>query len=74
MAAVWQEVLGVEQVGIYDDFYDLGGSSFIAGQLVARLCESLGQEISVRTFLSAPTIAELSALIELVQENKNGKD
>jgi phthiocerol/phenolphthiocerol synthesis type-I polyketide synthase E len=64
IAAIWQEVLGVEQVGIYDDFYELGGSSFIAGQLVARLCEGLGKEISVRTFLSAPTIAELSEAIK----------
>ena len=60
IAAIWQEVLGIGQVGITDSFFDLGGHSLLATRLVARLRERLGAEISLQTFFEAPTVQGLA--------------
>jgi amino acid adenylation domain-containing protein len=61
MAGVWQEVLGVEQVGVEHNFFsDLGGHSLLAVQAMSRLCEALQLEIPLRTIFEFPTIAALS--------------
>ena len=46
---IWQEELGIERVGVRDDFFALGGDSLIAIKLVSRLQEALGVPLSVRT-------------------------
>jgi hypothetical protein len=63
LAAVWQEVFGVEPVGIYDDFFELGGESLIALQLLNRLRTAFQVDLSLRRFFEAPTIAGLSAAL-----------
>ncbi len=60
LASIWQEVLGVEKVGIRDDFFELGGNSLSATKLVARVRESLQAQLEIRTVFRHPTIAELS--------------
>jgi acyl-coenzyme A synthetase/AMP-(fatty) acid ligase len=64
IAAIWSEVLGVEQIGIYDNFFNLGGHSLIATRVVAKLraCD-LALDIPVRTLFEQPTIAELTEWI-----------
>ncbi|MFL5663083.1 MAG: acyltransferase domain-containing protein, partial [Ktedonobacteraceae bacterium] len=64
IAAVWQEVLGVEQVGVHDNFYDLGGHSLLGTQLVSRLREVFPVEMPLHDFFDALTIAELAEKIE----------
>jgi acyl transferase domain-containing protein/acyl carrier protein len=63
---IWQELLGVNQVGIHDNFLNLGGHSLIALQVLARLRRAFQVEISVRVFLEAPTVAELAEHIETI--------
>lgn len=59
MAGIWSSVLGVDRVGITDNFFALGGHSLNATQLVARLRETLDIEVSLRTLFDQHTIASL---------------
>lgn len=63
-ADIWQELLGIEKVGIDDNFFDLGGHSLIATQLVSQLRQDFQVELSPRHIFEAPTIAELALVIE----------
>ncbi|MEG4589522.1 beta-ketoacyl synthase N-terminal-like domain-containing protein [Microcoleus sp. MOSTC5] len=64
MASIWQEFLGIEQVGIHDDFFDLGGDSLLAVQLITKLNETLQKSLSPHSLLQSSTIAALAALIK----------
>jgi amino acid adenylation domain-containing protein len=60
VAAIWSEVLRVERVGIEDSFFDLGGHSLLANQVVSRLREAFGMELSLRDFFAAPKVKDLA--------------
>ncbi|MDP7041611.1 MAG: amino acid adenylation domain-containing protein, partial [Gammaproteobacteria bacterium] len=68
IAAIWSDVLGVEQVGMHEDFFALGGHSLIATQLMARVRDAVGQELSLRTLFSNPTVAGLCAAVDGTSE------
>ncbi|MDY7096206.1 MAG: amino acid adenylation domain-containing protein, partial [Acidobacteriota bacterium] len=59
LAQAWSEVLGVESVGIHDDFFELGGDSILSIQLTTR-ARKAGVEINPRLVFENPTIAELA--------------
>ncbi|MCC3566017.1 MULTISPECIES: beta-ketoacyl synthase N-terminal-like domain-containing protein [unclassified Microcoleus] len=64
IATIWQEFLGIEQVGIDDDFFELGGDSLLAVQLITKLNEKLQKNLSPHSLLQSSTIAALAELIK----------
>jgi amino acid adenylation domain-containing protein len=60
LTQVWQQLLGVDHVGINDNFFDLGGHSLLAARLIARIEKQLGTNIPMATLFEAPTIAQLA--------------
>lgn len=64
LAELWQEVLGVSQVGATDDFFDLGGHSLLALQLFALMEERLGRDLPLATLFHAPTIEQLAVELD----------
>jgi acyl transferase domain-containing protein/thioesterase domain-containing protein/acyl carrier protein len=64
IAEILQKFLGIKQIGIHDDFFDLGGDSLLAVQLTAKLREVVNIELSPHSLLNAPTIAKLGEFIE----------
>jgi amino acid adenylation domain-containing protein len=63
IAGIWQDVLGVEQIGMHDNFFELGGHSLLLVQMHARLNETLQQEVSIIELFKYPTIASLAAFL-----------
>jgi amino acid adenylation domain-containing protein len=64
LAEIWSAVLGIQEVGIHDNFFDLGGHSLQALQLVSRVTAQLGHELSIRTVFTSPTIEQLAQRLE----------
>ncbi|MRX40046.1 amino acid adenylation domain-containing protein [Flavobacterium sp. LC2016-23] len=60
MVEIWQEVLGLEKVGITDNFFEMGGHSLIVAQVINRLNKQLNKTVSFKDFFSNPTIDALS--------------
>jgi len=64
LAAIWREVLRIETVGAFDDFFAIGGHSLLATQVVARVRAAVGVELPLRALFETPTLAELAQVIE----------
>ncbi|MBW4490249.1 MAG: amino acid adenylation domain-containing protein [Trichocoleus desertorum ATA4-8-CV12] len=64
LASIWSELLKLESIGIHDNFFELGGHSLLATQVISRVRETLGIDISLRQMFAYPTIAEFSAQVE----------
>jgi FkbH-like protein/FkbM family methyltransferase len=63
IAAVWQEVLGLERVGSRDNFFEIGGTSLKGVQLIAQLKQRLGVELSIVNLFESPTIGAMAAML-----------
>src|SRR6185295_13942598 len=60
LAAIWSEVLGLDQVGVESNFFDLGGHSLLATRVVSRIRQALHVDLPVRSVFERPTIARLA--------------
>jgi amino acid adenylation domain-containing protein len=72
LANIWANVLGIEQVGIHDNFFEIGGHSLLAIQVNSRLREIFSLELPVHSLFEATTIEKLSQLL-ITKENKPGQ-
>ena len=63
LAETWQELLGIEQVGINDNFFELGGHSLLATMVMSRLRKEFGVELPLRSFFESPTVSGLALII-----------
>ena len=64
LAALWAEGLGIEKIGIEDNFFDLGGNSLSAVRIFFNVRERFHVELPLGTFLEAPTIADFARRLE----------
>ncbi|MEN3328613.1 MAG: hypothetical protein V7638_3420 [Acidobacteriota bacterium] len=75
LADIWCELLGVDEVGIHDNFFNLGGHSLIAIKVATRIREAFHQDINLGAMFETPTVAALAEMIEEGQRNpKQGND
>ena len=63
LADIWKEVLAVNQIGIEDNFFDLGGDSLSATRVFARINRAFSSDISLREVFEHPSIASLSGIV-----------
>jgi acyl-coenzyme A synthetase/AMP-(fatty) acid ligase/acyl carrier protein len=61
---IWREVIGVEKVGLHDDFFDLGGHSVLVAQITSRVRQVFEVELSMRHLFGAPTVSTLARVVE----------
>ncbi len=70
LTAIWAQILKLDKIGVRDNFFDLGGHSLIATQIVSRIRETFQIQLPLRSLFEKPTIAELA---ELINEERSRK-
>jgi amino acid adenylation domain-containing protein len=70
LAGIWAEVLGLERVGVHDNFFDLGGHSLLATQIMSRTRGAFRLDLPLRSLFEKPTINEFAAV--LAEEGGDG--
>jgi len=65
LASIWSEVLGIERVGVRDDFFLLGGHSLSAARILARVRDTLGADLSLMVIFETPTIEGMAAALSV---------
>ncbi|MCU0286921.1 MAG: acyltransferase domain-containing protein, partial [Acidobacteria bacterium] len=71
IASIWEDILGIQPIGIQDNFFDLGGHSLLATLFLSRLQEDLNIRLELKVIFENPTIAEIAKLAQ-DEENKTG--
>jgi amino acid adenylation domain-containing protein len=72
VAAIWRDVLGVAEVGLHDNFFDLGGHSLLVVQVQGRLAEELGVTLPIVEMFRQVTVSTLAAYLEAARRPPEG--
>lgn len=72
LAEIWTQVLGLERIGINDNFFILGGHSLLATQVVSRIRNVMEVEIPIRDLFENPTITDLAERVEILTRETSG--
>lgn len=67
LADIWRQVLGIERIGIHDNFFDLGGDSLLITQVISRVNKILRVDLPPRSLFEKPTVAVLTEHIETIR-------
>jgi amino acid adenylation domain-containing protein len=71
LVGIWIDVLDVDEVGILDNFFERGGHSLLAGQIMARVADSTGVLLPIRTIFEAPTIEALARRLDVARQTRS---
>jgi len=71
---LWQDALGIDEVGVDDDFFEAGGNSLVAVQLLGGIRKKTGQRVAMRSLFEASTVATMAAEIERIRTTADGAD
>ena len=74
LAAIWREVLALDDIGIHDNFFDLGGHSLAATRVISQVLKRFQLEIPLRSLLESPTVAQMAQVIVAYQEKQIGNE
>jgi amino acid adenylation domain-containing protein len=74
LAAIWRAVLGADEVGVHDEFFEMGGNSLRAVQILSRIRSQLGVALDLEALFAQPTIAALAAVLEHADGTVNGDE
>src|SRR4029077_10324857 len=70
---IWTEVLSIGQIGIHDNFFDLGGHSLAATRVISQVIKKFQLDIPLQSLFQSPTITEMAAVITEHQGKKVGE-
>lgn len=74
LAEIWSKALGVAEIGIHDDFFDLGGHSIMGIQMLAHIEQRFEKALPLKALFEAPTIAQFAALLRGDTTDRNWKN
>jgi acyl carrier protein len=74
LAAIWAEVLGLDQVGIHDNLLALGGDSLLATRISAQLMRRFKVDLPINTLFESPTVAKMAEILLLGQARTTGEE
>jgi amino acid adenylation domain-containing protein len=72
LSNIWTDILHLRRVGLHDNFFDLGGYSLLATQVVSRIRETFKVELPLRSLFESPTIAELGQSVDAALQSETG--
>ncbi|TCP59139.1 amino acid adenylation domain-containing protein [Tumebacillus sp. BK434] len=72
LALIWSDLLGIERIGMRDDFFALGGHSLLAAQVMSRVQIAFGLQLPLRELFDAPSVERLAARIERIRQDAQG--
>ena len=73
VSEIWEQLLGVDKIGLYDNFFELGGHSLLAAQIYAQLRDEFGVEFPIDSMFDEPNVAALAEMIDTILETQNSR-